>query len=106
MTSFSRALELFNPSSGRRSLLLSKRLAVLPLFQVRNNCPWHRRSYTQAYFPFDVKHRLKMDNITRLLEKIPGGKHILMRRLMGEKYFITWNWPSKKRKNDRLAYPL
>ena len=105
MTWCARALELFNPSNGKRSLLLSKRLVVFSLFQVRNNCPWHRRSFIQQYFPFNVNKKLKMDNINRRLEDT-GGRHILMRRLLGEKHFITWNWPSKKKENDRLSYPL
>ena len=46
-----------------------------------------------------------MDNINRRLEDT-GGRHILMRRLLGERHFITWNWPSKKKENDRLSYPL
>ncbi|KAF7633955.1 hypothetical protein Mgra_00006694, partial [Meloidogyne graminicola] len=88
MSSFPRSLKLFSPLNGQRISLLSNRLNIFSIFQVRNNSPWHRRNFTQSYFPFSVKRKLKMDNITRRLES-DGGRHMLMRRLLGEKHFIT-----------------
>jgi hypothetical protein len=73
--------------------------------QVRNNCPWHRSSFKPCYFPFRLGKRLTRHNIDRRL-KTEGGRHIILRHILGEKHYITWNLPSKQQNLDRLRCPL
>ncbi|KAI3420279.1 hypothetical protein GPALN_003593 [Globodera pallida] len=96
-----RALSLFRPFGC--SPLIGKTASVAVL-QVRCNCPWHRSSFTPCFFPFRVNKKVKNDVQKR--SQTEGGRHILMRRVLGEKHFIAWNWPSKKPQGDRLNYPL
>ncbi|KAL3111735.1 hypothetical protein niasHT_009441 [Heterodera trifolii] len=99
---FDRVFLRFNPFNCSAFIGKASPVAVL---QVRFNCPWHRSGYTPNFFGFKVKRKLKMRTVERL-SQTEGSRHILMRRVLAEKHFVAWNWPSKKPRNDRLNYPL
>uniref|UniRef100_A0A0N5A553 Uncharacterized protein n=1 Tax=Parastrongyloides trichosuri TaxID=131310 RepID=A0A0N5A553_PARTI len=75
------------------------------LFQsVRHNCPWHRSNFRKYYFPFHMRAKLKSGSFEGR-QQTPGGRLMLMRRVLREQPFLGWNHDTKV-KNQRLQTPL
>uniref|UniRef100_A0A7E4ZUK2 39S ribosomal protein L51, mitochondrial n=1 Tax=Panagrellus redivivus TaxID=6233 RepID=A0A7E4ZUK2_PANRE len=71
---------------------------------VRYNCPWHRNNYRPAYFPFNLKDKLRFRTVDSYKSR-PGGKELLMRRLLREQEFLGWQYDHQP-KTKKLSYPL
>uniref|UniRef100_A0AC35FZL2 Uncharacterized protein n=1 Tax=Panagrolaimus sp. PS1159 TaxID=55785 RepID=A0AC35FZL2_9BILA len=71
---------------------------------VRYNCPWHRSNWRPCYFPFKLLDKLRFRTVDAYKSK-PGGKQLLMRRLLREQHFIGWQHDHKP-KSKKLSYPL
>lgn len=89
--------------------MLTKRLADFRPFGLfamssRNNCPWHRNNYRPNYFPFYLKKKLGPTSLQGRIQT-PGGRIIVMRRVLMENHFLGWNHDTKE-PEKRLSYPL
>uniref|UniRef100_A0AC34RKI7 Uncharacterized protein n=1 Tax=Panagrolaimus sp. JU765 TaxID=591449 RepID=A0AC34RKI7_9BILA len=71
---------------------------------VRNNCPWHRSNFRPAYFPFNLKDKLRFRTVDAYASK-PGGKELLMRRILREQPFLGWQYKTKP-KQTKLSFPM
>ncbi|CEF65752.1 Hypothetical protein SRAE_2000042800 [Strongyloides ratti] len=71
---------------------------------VRHNCPWHRSNFTQSYFPFHMKPKLRWGSF-EARQKTYGGRLMTMRRVLREQTFLGWNHDTKI-KNQKLETPL
>ncbi|KAH7722365.1 Protein C53H9.3 [Aphelenchoides avenae] len=87
-------------------MLLKRATAFKPFglveMAVRHNCPWHRSNWREFYFPFNARKEL---NDTERILNTPGGRLQLMRRVLREEHFLTWNHPCKP-KQKKLSNPL
>ncbi|CAD5211011.1 unnamed protein product [Bursaphelenchus xylophilus] len=83
---------------------LLKSRAPSMVFAVRWNCPWHRSNWKPHIFPFRMKERLEKGSLEARLST-PGGREIVMRRILREQPFLGWNHDNRPKKH-RLSYPL
>ncbi|KAI6183133.1 Mitochondrial coenzyme A transporter SLC25A42 [Aphelenchoides bicaudatus] len=92
---------------ARSHAMLEKLLApstFLRQTSVRFNCPWWRSNWRPYYFPFNMKHRVGPNSVSGRMEK-PGGRVIMMKRILREKPFIGWRHDVRT-SDRRLSYPL
>lgn len=93
--------------SGTPKMLLQKLLQPAAFLQhtaQRYNCPWHRNNWRPCYFPFRMKKRVTTGSVDGRMET-PGGRQIMMRRILRESGFIGWRHDVRT-PEKRLSYPL
>ncbi|CAD5207369.1 unnamed protein product [Bursaphelenchus okinawaensis] len=83
---------------------LLKSRAPTTVTALRWNCPWHRNNWRPHIFPFRMKERLERGSLEARLST-PGGRSMVMRRVLREQPFLGWNHDNYPKK-QRLSYPL